>query len=259
MKSTDPDAEVLLRRLVVGQREALGRDLVGSYVFGSWVTGDFDPGVSDVDTVAVLRDDLTEMQFASLERLHRDIVEEAPQWEDRIDVVYMSTRAVETFRTYSSPAARISPGLWFHAMMVDRRWLIDWYQLREVGEAMYGPPAKTVVPPISHEGYVHAVREHLVDWPDSVDGLGQGSQAYAVLTLCRGLRTLRTGEYVSKREAARWGAEVMPEHAQLIRDALAWRDRSRTHPQGDGVDTREATSRFIADVKHMVDRGEGQP
>ncbi|MBI3647417.1 MAG: nucleotidyltransferase domain-containing protein [Actinobacteria bacterium] len=51
-----------------GQTQALGVDLVGSYLFGSVVTGDFDPGISDVDTVAVLRSDLTAAQLAALER-----------------------------------------------------------------------------------------------------------------------------------------------------------------------------------------------
>lgn len=181
-----------------------------------------------------------------------------PQWEDRVEVVYLSTRALETFRTESSAAARISPGEPFHAIQVDHRWLIDWYQLREIGEALYGPPAMTLVPVISHEDYVEAVRQHILDWPDSVEGLAQGSQAYAIITLCRGLRTLRTGEHVSKREAARWGCEAMPDHAQLIRDAVGWREQSHTEPRIDGVETREATRRFVADAKRLLDGTESQ-
>jgi hypothetical protein len=250
----DPSVRGLLTRLVDGQVHALGGDLVGSYLFGSVVTGDFDPGISDVDTVAVVRSDLTEAQLVALERLHRDIVEEMPRWEDRVEVVYLSSRALTTFRTASSAAARISPGEPFHVIEVDHRWLIDWYQLQDVGVALRGPPAASLVPVISHDEYVEAVRQHMVAWPDRTDGLvTQGSQAYAILTICRGLRTWRTGEHASKREAAGWACEVLPEHADLIRDAVVWRERSRIEPRIDGMATREATRRFVNDVRRLVD------
>lgn len=250
----DPNVEGLLSRLVDGQTQALGTDLVGSYLFGSVVTGDFDHGVSDVDTVAVLRSDLTSAQFAALERLHRDIVEEMPRWKDRVEVVYLSSRALATFRTASSAAARISPGEPFHAIEVDHRWLIDWYQLRDVGIALCGPPAASLVPVISHDEYVEAVRQHLLAWPNWVDGLvTQSAQAYAILTMCRGLRTWRTGEQVSKREAARWASEVLPEYADLIRDAVVWRQRSSIGPQIDGTATLDVTRRFVMRVERLVD------
>ncbi len=250
----DPSVGGCLTRLVDGQTQALGVNLVGSYVFGSVVSGDFDPGISDVDTVAVVRSDLTTAQLAMLERLHRDIVEEMPEWEDRVEVVYLSSQALATFRTASSAAARISPGEAFHAIEVDHRWLIDWYQLRNVGIALCGPPAASLVPVISHDEYVEAVRQHMLAWPDRVHGfVTQGAQAYAVLTMCRGLRTWRTGEHVSKREAASWACEVLPEYATLIRDAVVWRERSRTGARIDGTATRDATQRFVMEVERLVD------
>jgi Domain of unknown function (DUF4111)/Nucleotidyltransferase domain len=256
----NPGVEQLLARLVDGQAQALGDSLVGTYVFGSVVTGGFDPGISDIDTVAVLRSDLTAAHLASLERLHRDIVEQLPGWEDRVEVVYLSAQALATFRTASSPAARISPGESFHAIDVDHRWLIDWYQLREVGVALCGPPAASLVPFIAHDEYVEAVRQHMLAWPDWVGGLEtRGAQAYAILTMCRGLRTWRTGEHVSKREAARWACVALPEHAPLIQDALVWRERSRIGPRIDGTARRDDTRRFVNDVKRLVEEGHDEP
>jgi predicted nucleotidyltransferase len=54
---------------VDGQRQTLGVDLIGSYLFGSVVMGDFEPGTSDVDTVAIVRSDLTAGQLAALEHV----------------------------------------------------------------------------------------------------------------------------------------------------------------------------------------------
>jgi hypothetical protein len=93
----------------------------------------------------------------------------------------------------------------------------------------------------------------------SVEGLltrlvdGQKGQAYAILTMCRGLRTWRTGEHVSKTEAGRWACEVLPEHADLIRDSMVWRERSRIEPRIDGTATRDGTRRFVMDVGRLVD------
>jgi hypothetical protein len=253
MKVTDPDVGAILTRLVDGQTQVLGSDLIGSYLFGSVTSDDFEPGISDVDTVAILREDLTQGQLAALARLHLDIVDEMPQWDDRVEAVYLSARAIGSFRTATSAAARISPGEPFHVIEVDHRWLIDWYQLRVAGVALAGPLPTSVVPNISHHEYVEAVRAHMLAWPDWAGGLEtRGAQAYAVLTMCRGLRTWRTREHVSKREAARWASEELPEHEQLIRDAVVWRERSRDGSSIDGTATQEATIRFVNDVKRLV-------
>jgi len=106
----DPDVGELLTRLLDGQVQVLGESLVGTYLFGSVVTDDFEPGISDVDTVAVVRSDLTAAERTALEGLHREIVEEMPRWEDRVEVVYLSAVALAGFRSEASGAARISPG-----------------------------------------------------------------------------------------------------------------------------------------------------
>jgi hypothetical protein len=248
----DPEADEVLQRLVDGQREALGPSLVGAYLFGSAVTEDYEPSVSDVDTVAVLRAAPTARQLVDLDALHRAIVVEMPEWDDRIECVYLSSDALRSFRTASSPAARVSPGEPFHAIRLDRSWVLDWYPLRTVGVTLWGPRTTTIVPSISQAEYIEAVRRHLLGWPRVDSGAAPRAQAYAILTMCRGLRTVRTGELVSKREAARWGCEVIPKHAQLIEAALTWRAEPRTRPLRDGAATIDTTRRFIADVQALV-------
>jgi hypothetical protein len=151
-----------------------------------------------------------------------------------------------------SPAARISPGEPFHAIEVDHLWLIDWYQLRAIGIVLRGPSIASFVPEITHDEYVDAVRRFLLTWRDSDDLVSRGDQAYAILTMCMGLRTVRTGKHGSKREAARWASEEFPEHADLIRDALEWRARSRGGRRIDGTATRETTTRFVRIVLELV-------
>lgn len=146
------------------------------------------------------------------------------------------------------------PGEPFHAIEVDDRWLIDWYQVRTVGIALFGPSPAEVVPPISKDEYVEAVRRHLLepDWVDDFPAHGDlWDRSYAILSMCRGLRTCLTGEHVSKREGARWASELMPEHAGLIADALTWRERSQVSGVGS-VMTHEVTRRFVIDVQRQL-------
>ena len=69
-------------------------------------------------------------------------------------------------------------------------------------------------------------------------------QAYAILTMCRALYVHRTGEQASKRQAARWAREELPQWADLIQSALAWREAWR-EKQVDHAATRAETIRFV--------------
>jgi hypothetical protein len=222
MGMIDADADAVLSLLLDGLRRVLGVDLVGSYPFGSAATGTFEPGSSDVDTVAVLRSDPTETHLEGLEELHAGIVRRGAEISQR---------------TLPSDRGRppVADGL-----------------VSAVGTALYGPPVTQVAPPITQDEYVDAVRQHLLDpgWLDST--VTARDRSYAILTMCRGLRTLRTGEYVSKREGARWASEVMPEHAALITNAVAWRGRREDGSVDPGLTTQDATRRFVVDVQRRL-------
>jgi hypothetical protein len=250
MDPVDPEAFEVLTPLVQGQRRVLGDALVGTYLFGSAATGWFEPGVSDVDTVVVLRADPTDDQHVALEHLHADLVAELPSWDGRVESVYLSRRAlVSSLRTRAS-AARISPGEPFHAITVDPRWVLDWYPLRTYGIALTGPPVHEVAPPISKRTYVAALRRDLLDpsWPEPRDRAGD--RCYAILTMCRGLRTCLTGEHVSKREGARWAAALMPVHGRAIADAVAWRARP-TEEDADRL-SGDATRSLVLEVQRRL-------
>jgi predicted nucleotidyltransferase len=247
----DAAADALIPRLLDGLTQSLGANLFAVYLFGSGAVGTFEAGVSDVDIAAIVEHELAPPELDALDRMHRELVVEAPEWDGRVEVVYVSTKGLRMFRDWPSAAARISPGEPFHAIVVDPTWLIDWYQLREVGVTLVGPPPTEVVPVISKSEYVEAVRRLILTWP--TDELGTlGNQAYAILTMCRGLRTVRTGEYVSKQEAARWASEQLPAYAELIRTALAWREERRGATD-DATPTRTEAAAFVREIASLVE------
>lgn len=216
------DALAVVVSDVVG---VLDGDLVGLYLYGSAVTGGYDAGVSDLDLAAVTAPEVEDIDLAGLQRMHDRFSEYHPEWRDRIEVVYVGRVTLESFRTSQGSLAVISPGEPFH-VRDDRvaNWLQNLFLIRETGEALYGPAASEVVPPIEWAEFVAATRYYAREvHRRSRVGVGGGTLAYAILTMCRGLAVVRTQMPCSKQEAAAWARERMPEWAWLIDAALACR------------------------------------
>ena len=93
-------------------------------------------------------------------------------------------------------------------------------------------------------------------WREWIDQIRtRPSQAYAILTMCRGLYTCKQGDQVSKRQAALWAAQELPAWSSLIKNALVWRGAW----QDDHVDheaTLPETRRFVA---FMIDQALNLP
>src|SRR5919202_1586398 len=72
--------ELVLDRLAADLQSALGEDLLSLAVHGSWVFGDFTPGRSDLDLVAVLATDPTATLLTQLSAVHAGIERDYPDW-----------------------------------------------------------------------------------------------------------------------------------------------------------------------------------
>jgi predicted nucleotidyltransferase len=210
--------------LVNALTDALGDELVGLYTYGSVVSGGFDHGVSDVDLVAVTERDAADLDLDALDRVHRAFVADHPDWDDRLEVIYLGADTLRDFRTSGADLAVISPGEPFHLSGPVRDWFQNWYLVRETGVTLVGRPAIEVVPEIRREEFLSAVATY-ARWlaAQDLEALSPGALAYAVLSECRALRTVRTGLHCSKQEGAAWVATGEPRWAPIIETALACR------------------------------------
>jgi predicted nucleotidyltransferase len=256
----EQSVDTLLEGLVASVHAVLGDDLVGVYLYGSYVSGGFDPGVSDLDLIAVMSMEPEELELEGLGRVHDAFVSANPDWNDRLEIVYISRAALRSFRTSAARLAVISPGEPFH-LRDDRvvEWLQNWYLIRETGIVLFGPPAASLVPPISMAEFVAAaaryadqiVRQCLRD-------ATPGARAYAVVTICRALRTVETRAHASKHEGAAWVREQMPEWAWLIDEALRCRLARGTKGFHDER-TRAGAEEFIATVAAKIEQAHAAP
>ena len=202
--------------------------------------------------MAATSSDVSDMEFEALRAMHLDFARDNPGWEDRVEVAYLSLAALTTFRSERSPIAVISPGEPFHMTEAGKEWLMNWYVVREKGVALFGPPAKALIAPISRDEFAGCVRDYAVELADRVEGVpDRKGQAYAILTMCRALHLHRTGERASKRQAALWAQGELPQWAGLIQSALAWREAWREQ-QVDHAATRPETIRFVNFVRDQI-------
>ena len=183
--------------------------------------------------------------FEELQKMHVDFAHQHKECDDRIEVCYISLAALQTVKTGTSQVANISPGEPFHKRETSIEWLTSWYLLRETSITLFGPAPKTIIEPISKDEFIGAIRAHTKAWDEWIHDMhNHKSQAYAILTMCRALYTLKYGEQVSKKRAALWAEKEFPEWASLIENALLWREAWRDENVDHGA-TFPDTLRFV--------------
>lgn len=225
--TSNSQVNLLLNELQFCIRKIFGHKLQGLYVYGSFVTKDFDYNISDIDLLAVVSKTVNRNEFVALKRLHTDFANKHLEWSDRIEVQYISASCLRTFKTHKSSCVRISPGEPTQFVKAGKDYLLNWYDVQENGQALFGPSQTEYIPRISVEEYRTALKKHvkyIEDWIKSYNGRSKrGPIAFMVLTLCRIMYGLTIGKQVSKTKAAAWAIREFPQWADLITDAIAWR------------------------------------
>ncbi|GGL10417.1 nucleotidyltransferase domain-containing protein [Streptomyces flaveus] len=135
-------------------QSALGDQLLGVYLYGSVVGGDFDEGVSDIDLVVAFADAVDQSMMGRLETAHYRFWQTHPDFVDRIDLVYapaavLSGRPPSDGGSSGLPLlASVSPGSPLHTTPATRSWALNWQQARDAGATLTGRPVESVVRPV---------------------------------------------------------------------------------------------------------------
>ena len=247
--------ERLLARLTGDLSAVLGGRLIGAYLYGSLVTGDFDFDVSDLDLVVVMRQALDAPVFAALHGLHTRVIGDYPAWDDRLELAYISAAGLRHFRTISSRLGIISPGEPFHLIKAGDDWLISWYALREHGIALRGPPITALIDPLPKQAWLAAVSEHILAYRHSVKNATDAAfLAYIVLTVARGLFSLAHQGDGSKAQAARWLADRKPQWRELLMLAM----RIRRSPKSPPISAEELLPQVEAYLVDLLPAAEAE-
>lgn len=172
--------------------------LVAVWAHGSLALGDFQPGRSDLDLVAVVGERPTDTHQAGLQRVHETLIADVPL-ADNLHCAYMA-------RAELADPNQVHP-TWAHREMFDR--IVSPVSRRELaqgGLSLHGPAPAGLVPPVSDQDLTSYIRGDLRDyWYPHTERhdiwLRDIWVDLGLLTLARASVTLRDGRLISKREA----------------------------------------------------------
>jgi hypothetical protein len=238
-----PEIDAILAALLSESRAVLRDDFFGMYLSGSLASGGFDAETSDIDFVVVSRAD-TVIRLIELGAVNRQIQASGSLWAAKLEGSFLPLRAFEDFNPAGAPFPTIGMGGRYDLDHKEIERALQRHVLREHGIALAGPEPKSFIAPVDPQALKAEARDVLHGWwqsqrDESVRLKRRGYQAYAVLSMCRILYTLETGDVTSKPAAAGWARPRVAEAWRpLIDRALAWRD-------GDGIDDFNQTLELI--------------
>lgn len=228
-----PELREVLKTFVTEVQAELGENLVGVYLVGSLASGDFDLD-SDIDFVAVINAELNAAHENNLQAIQRRIHGLNCYPAQHLEGSYISLWDLNDWHTVGKkPLYYFDNGsTTFEYSVHDNNWHVRWI-LRERGIPLIGPVPATLLPPIPTDALLREMQASMCQiMPIYTEAIGQPlnffnsqfGQSFVVLTYCRMLHTLHTGEVQSKKAGAQWAQQyVAPEWRELI--GRAWDDR----------------------------------
>lgn len=173
-------------------------DVAAFYAGGSLATGDFQPGVSDLDLVALVQEPLGAAQQDRLRSLHAAVMRDEPR-AAKLHCVYAPVADLADVDTEHLT--------WAHGELYRRPFSgVARAEILRHGITVYGPPPEALIPPVSPVALDAAVRAELSGyWSKAVAKPHLWLQDVYVdlglLTLARAEATLTEGRLITKREA----------------------------------------------------------
>lgn len=206
--------------LADGLARILGKRLVGVYVGGSLSMGDFVRATSDFDVLIVTEGHFAPRDIRAIEDLHRRLVMDDPDAQ-RLDGDYVPRHLLEP-RGTSSPVPGFQRGQFKPDVQEIMLSADNIANLRDSGIAVHGPPADTVLPPVTRDDVRAAVLDMLSEGPGPC--LTEEDAAAEVLNLARSLRALESGQPTTKSQGAAWALAHLDEQwHEVVRRAEAVR------------------------------------
>ena len=216
------ETDLVLRRFVSEIQSAV--PTVAVWAHGSLAMGDFQPGRSDLDLVAVVEAPVDDAQRDRLAGIHRRLVDEEPAAAE-LHCSYMVRTALSEAETRHVT--------WAHGMLLERPVTpVTRRELLDGGLTLHGPGPAELLPPLApgqledfirrdlEEFWLPATRRPRLWLRDIWVDLG-------LLVLARATVTLRDGRLITKGEALTVLLELGAP-ADVVRDI---RDRRYSNPK----------------------------
>ena len=182
------------------------------------------------------------IRLLKLNKCTSSFIQEKNRYAKKFEVSYIPQQDLLNF----DPNAKrpyFNEGL-FYPGQYGSNYLIELHLLREKGITIVGTDIKNLVKEISNSDLILAMRKNLHEyWEAVLDDVSKFKrsdyQVFAILTMCRTLYSLETGDIASKAEAARWATQQLDmQWVDIIKQALAWEPDK-------GIQLSEEAQRFV--------------
>ena len=213
-----PDVAALLGWL--RDRLAARQDVVGVYVYGSLVTGDYSPAASDIDVVVLVQREPGQVTTRELTELHTALAATGGP-AGQLHCLYVAAGS-------ASDAERLCT-YWFGDRMTQWQMkLLTQAELASAGVALYGPWPPPGIKPVPVAAIQAAVHEEITGYWRRISRqrrlwLQDSWVDHSLVVLPRAEAVLTTGDLITKGEAitrlAGFGVPV-----SLAREIRARRD-----------------------------------
>lgn len=226
--------------------QRLGENLVGVYLHGSLAFGCFDPRVSDIDFLIVVREALCVEQKKALLHLMLKLTPEAPPKGLEMSVVL--ARDCRPFVHPTPYLFHFSSAHIARALRDDEEYCRNFFGtdrdlaahmtvIRAVGRVLVGRPIGEVFGEVPREAYLDSLR---YDAENAVADISE-NPVYVILNLCRIAAFLEDGAVLSKKDGGLWGLQHLPQaYREIIRAAV------EAYTSGSSYHHRKTTEQAFA-------------
>jgi hypothetical protein len=250
------DVNQVLALVLNEARQTLAEQFLGMYLYGSLASGDFNSHTSDVDFLVVTSGLLPHETVQALEAMHARIEGSGLKWAAKLEGAYIARSALRRWDPGDATAWPMYHEGRFSLAVQGADWVIQRHILREYDSVVSGPSIRPWIDPVTPGELRQSVGGILQSWwapmlqnPEWIKD--SEYQAFAALSMCRALHTLRFGVVASKPHAARWAIAALGDPwAVLAQRALAWR----------GGQDLNALPLVLEFIRYTLERyAEGQP
>jgi hypothetical protein len=210
----------MMNALSRGLSKILGPRLIGVYLGGSLVLGDFQEATSDLDFLVITDGHLSVEDALAVSLMHRDLVKRHPHAR-RLQGDYAPQELLVPEGTLQ-PVPGCEHGRFLPRVPEIMISADNIFNMREHGLTIYGPAASEVLPVVTCDHVRSAIREMLRDGLGAI--VSPEEAASETLNLVRSFLTLETGTPSTKSQGAEWGLCHLDERWHpVIRAAVAIR------------------------------------
>lgn len=234
----------------------LGEKFVGMYVIGSLALNGFDPHTSDIDFAVVSNADFDDMLFEELREMHAHFDASTKPWAKRIEAVYVPQHVLRD-NTNLARFPQLEHGRELVCEPLEPGWIFQAHTLREYGLVVAGPEPRAFVGSASLAVMRAAVAtiagswleqaQHDLEWLAWLQE--PENHQFVVLTLCRMLYSLESGDVASKPAAAAWASRRLghPWNLAIARSLGVQGEQLPQHEVAATIELIRLTSQYSAE------------